>query len=208
MFWRVFCPGLSWSFLALIFPALYLSCPTMDLKAIESSNHRLKSWKPIKLAKPFVLIWVTVAVMKHYDQSNLGRKEFFLAHIFFFLSLFIIKKIQDRKLEAGTNADAMEKCCFLACSSWLIQSVFLQNWGWLVQEWHHPQWTGTSFINQQLRSALHATYSLVLWRLFHNWCSLLSDDCSLCQVVIKLASISYFPYIVSLRYLSQRQKTD
>jgi hypothetical protein len=32
---------------------------------------------------------------------------------------------QDNNLYAGADAEAMEGCCLLACSSWLAQSVFL-----------------------------------------------------------------------------------
>jgi hypothetical protein len=32
---------------------------------------------------------------------------------------------QDRILEAGVDAEAMEECCLLVCLSWLVQPAFL-----------------------------------------------------------------------------------
>jgi hypothetical protein len=36
-----------------------------------------------------------------------------------------IKGSQGRNLEARADAEAMERCCFLACSPWLAQLAFL-----------------------------------------------------------------------------------
>lgn len=50
--------------------------PPYGFRAIEPNDLGLKILETIKLLKPFVLVWVTIAVMKHHDQSNLGRKWF------------------------------------------------------------------------------------------------------------------------------------
>ena len=48
-------------------------------------------------------------------QSTLGLKRFILAY-----SLqSLLEGSQDRKLEAGTEADTKEESCLLACSLWL-----------------------------------------------------------------------------------------
>jgi hypothetical protein len=69
--------------------------------------------------------------MKHHDQSNVGRKGFIWLTLTS-TSLFITERKlgqelrQGRNLEAGADAEAMERCYSLACSPWLSQPVFLQ----------------------------------------------------------------------------------
>jgi hypothetical protein len=61
-----------------------------------------------------------MAVMKHCDQSNLGRKRFIQ------LMLKSGQELkQGRNLEAGADPEAMEGCCLQACSSWLARPVFI-----------------------------------------------------------------------------------
>lgn len=52
------------------------------------------------LGKGPVLVRVTVAVMKHPSQEQLGEGRVY----------------QGKNLQAGTDAEAVEKCCLLACS--------------------------------------------------------------------------------------------
>ena len=61
-------------------------------------------------------------VMKHYDQKQVGEERVLLAYTSMLLELK-----QDNNLEAGADAEVMEGCCLLACSSWLTQPAFLQN---------------------------------------------------------------------------------
>jgi hypothetical protein len=66
-----------------------------------------------------VLVRVTIAVLKPHDQSNLGRKRLiWLAPPYHFHHQR--KLAQARNLEAGADAEAMEKCCLLTHSSWLV----------------------------------------------------------------------------------------
>jgi hypothetical protein len=44
-----------------------------------------------------------------------------------------------RNLDVEADAETMEDCCFLVCSSWLAQPAFLQNLGPPAQGWPHPQ---------------------------------------------------------------------
>jgi hypothetical protein len=60
--------------------------------------------------------------MKYHDHSNLGRKEF--------ITVPYCRKSgqelkQDRILEAGADAEAMERGCTLACFPWVAQPAFL-----------------------------------------------------------------------------------
>jgi hypothetical protein len=55
----------------------------------------------------------------------------------------------EQELKAGTEAEIMEWCCLLACSSWLAQLAFLYHPGPPAQEWQLPQWGGSSHINQE-----------------------------------------------------------
>jgi hypothetical protein len=58
-----------------------------------------------------------------------------------------------------------------------------------AQGWHYPGWDGP-FLHQSLieKMPYRLAYSPVSWRHFLSWDSILSDDCSLCQIDIKLAS--------------------
>ena len=61
-----------------------------------------------------VCLRVTIAVMKHHDQSNLGRKGFMWLMVLHHShhgrkSGLELKKGRD--LEAGAEAEAMEECC-------------------------------------------------------------------------------------------------
>jgi hypothetical protein len=69
----------------------------------------------------------SIAVMKHQNQSKSGGMDFWL---YFHISVHHLKKLeqelkQGRSLEAGADADIMERCCLLASSSWPTQLVFL-----------------------------------------------------------------------------------
>jgi hypothetical protein len=47
---------------------------------------------------------------------------------------------QGRNLEPNAEAEAMEGCCLLACSSWLVQPSSLYNSGPPAQGWHYMGW--------------------------------------------------------------------
>jgi hypothetical protein len=70
---------------------------------------------------------LTTAAMSHHEQSNFGKKGF----IGFFFSTITVHYLRksgqepNRNLETGADAEAMEKCCLLACSTWLAQPAFL-----------------------------------------------------------------------------------
>jgi hypothetical protein len=53
----------------------------------------------------------------------------------------------ERDLEEGADTEAMEKCCLLACSTWLDQPAFLQNPGPTALGWLHAQHVGPFPIN-------------------------------------------------------------
>ena len=80
---------------------------------------------------PPVLVWVTIAMMKT-PKASWGGKG-----LLTYSSTSIVhhgrksrqELKQGRNLEAGVDAEAMEGCCLVACSSWLSQSAFLQNPG-------------------------------------------------------------------------------
>ena len=65
-----------------------------------------------------ILVRVTLAVMEHHDQKQLGEQRVYFIHN----SLFILKSSggqelnQGRNLEAGVDAWAVKGCCLLACS--------------------------------------------------------------------------------------------
>jgi hypothetical protein len=75
-----------------------------------------------------VLVRVTIVVMKHHDQSNLGRKGLIWLTLPHHCSSF--KEVRTgtqayRNPEAGADAEAMEGCCSLVCSPIACSACFL-----------------------------------------------------------------------------------
>ena len=63
---------------------------------------------------------------------------------------------QGRNLEPGTDAQTLEGCCLLACSSGYIQLLFLYHPGSPAQGWDHPQWAWPSHIQNFPLTCLQA----------------------------------------------------
>ena len=82
------------------------NCLHCVINAVFSVSHLVRSY---------------LAVMKHYDQSTL-RKGFIWLTLYHCSSGQELK--QGRNLEAGANAEVMERCCLLTCPAWLAQPVF------------------------------------------------------------------------------------
>ena len=68
---------------------------------------------------------VTIAVMKHHDQKQLWEEETYLAYA-----------STSRNLEAGADAEAIERCCSLVYSLWLVSLL-----SYRTQD--HQPWGGT-----------------------------------------------------------------
>lgn len=79
----------------------------------------------------FVLVLVTIAVIRHMTINNLGRKGFLSAYS----SIMVQKLYYGRNLEEG----ALKGCCLLAYSLWLTWLVLFHNPGPPVPGRHHPQ---------------------------------------------------------------------
>jgi hypothetical protein len=77
-------------------------------------------------------------------------------------------------LEAGADAEAMEGCCLLACSSWFLIENKTTSPLWVVPSlgWALPSW---SLIEKM-------PYSWISWRHFLKGGSFLWDNSSLYQV--------------------------
>ena len=85
---------------------------------VQESNFSLELFYPSSEEEGLVLIRISIAVMKHHNKSNLGRKVF--------LSLTLphhspsLKEAkagsQDRNLEAGAEAEVIEEYCLHICS--------------------------------------------------------------------------------------------
>jgi hypothetical protein len=58
----------------------------------------------------FVLVRVTIAVMKYCDQKQVGEERVYLAYTS--TSYFITEGSRGRNLEAGADAEAMEGAAF------------------------------------------------------------------------------------------------
>ena len=74
-----------------------------------------------------VLVRVSIAVMKHHGQKQVGIKVW----LTILYPQFITEESQNRNssragiLEAESDAEAMEGCCLLACFPWLAQPALL-----------------------------------------------------------------------------------
>lgn len=76
-----------------------------------------------------VLIRVSIAAMKHHDQKQVGEERAYSVYVSTLYSKIRIETQTGQKPEAGGDAEAMEGCCLLACSSWVAQPAFLENSG-------------------------------------------------------------------------------
>lgn len=78
-----------------------------------------------------MLINVSFAVMKPYDQKQFGEENVHLFGSHFHSTLFIIEEVrtetqvQGRNLEVGADIETLEGCCLLAAFfPWLAQLTF------------------------------------------------------------------------------------
>jgi hypothetical protein len=83
-------------------------------------------------------------------KEDLERKDLFGLN--FQVTDHCIKKSgqerkQDRNLEAGAEAEAMEENSFQVCFPWTAQPAPLEPPGPPAQGQYHPQWAGPSHIN-------------------------------------------------------------
>ena len=120
--------------------------------AWESVKSGSKAWGRLLsnlILKACVSVKVSIAVIKHHDQRNWGGKGLFC--LYFHITILIKGSEQGpnlgKNLEARAGAEALQECCWLAHSSWLIQPAFLKHPVPPGQEWYHPHGAGPSHIN-------------------------------------------------------------
>lgn len=94
-------------------------------------------YSSICLLKPCLSL-ISIAVINITNKKPLGEERIY------FISQFIVHHggklgMQGRDLEAGAEAETMEECCSLACSSWLAHLHFLHHPGPSAQDWYHKQ---------------------------------------------------------------------
>lgn len=72
-----------------------------------------------------VLIKGSIAVIKFHDQMQLRRKEFPSLKLLYHSPppKKVRARLQGQNLKAGTNAESMKRCYFLAFTPWLNQFV-------------------------------------------------------------------------------------
>ena len=114
-----------------------LNTQWLSLHQVPKSFHNPPPSHMVSLSQPHpttlvqipALVRVTMAAKKQHDQkAKWGGKGLF--NLYFLIATHYQKKSgqelkQGRNLEAGTDAEAVEECCFLAWSPWLAQPVFL-----------------------------------------------------------------------------------
>lgn len=76
-----------------------------------------------------LLFNVTITVMKHHFQSNLGKNNLFHSQFHVRVNQLGQELEQGRDLDVGADAETTEEYCLLACFSRLSQLLFLQNPG-------------------------------------------------------------------------------
>lgn len=101
-------------------------------------------------------------MIKHHDQRQVGEKSFyFILH--FFKSI-----TEDRNLETVTEAETMEKHCWLACSRWLALPVFSDTPGPLAMVYNQSgRAFPTSTTNQENSSG--SCLQTNLMEAFYQW---------------------------------------
>jgi hypothetical protein len=118
--------------------------------------------------------------MKHYNQKQLGEERVILLTLPYISSLSTAVKTGT---STGADTETMKEYHFLACSACsLIEprttspGMAPPTMGWAL--------THISIIKKM---PYRLAYSLIVWRHFLNWGSLLSNDFSVHQVDIKSA---------------------
>lgn len=149
---------------------------------------------------------MTFAVTKHHQHSNLGEKRVYLAHSF--TSLFIIEGTQDRNSNR-TETWRQE----LRLRSWRSEALWLASHGLLSlfayrTQGHQTKGGATTYQTAIKQMFCRLAYSLLLWRHFLNGGFLISDDYSLCQVVIKLVGILLSMYCFSQVFITEAKPTN
>lgn len=81
------------------------------------------------------MVRVSITVVKYHDQKPLEEKGF----ISISSLQSIIRGIQGRNLEPGTEAEATEEYCLLTCSLWPAKPASFSDPEQPAQGWHHPQ---------------------------------------------------------------------
>ena len=85
--------------------------------------------KPVRgrsVSKGGTPVTVDTAVMEHHDQTQASEESVYYAYTSTSLNRKSGQELtQERNLEAGDHAEAMEECCLLAHSFWVAQLVFL-----------------------------------------------------------------------------------
>lgn len=79
----------------------------------------------------YILVGVSIAVRKHNDHKQLGKKRGYLI-LKTAQPALLLKKSDSRNLEAGSDVEALEEPCLLA---WLVQSDYCPGV-------YHPPWAG------------------------------------------------------------------
>lgn len=132
-----------------------------------------------------VLVRVSITVVKHNDQKQCGEEMVFCLPTL--RSYSITEGIQGKNLEVETEAEAMEKCFLLACSSWFAQLCFLKPFRTLCPGMVPPA-IGWTLPHQLLIKKMHHkfAYRPVCWGHFLSWGFLFSSNSSLCRVDRKL----------------------
>lgn len=135
-----------------------------------------------------ILIMVSIAAMKHWEQKQLGRKVFVsLSRPYNSSSSEAVRAGTWTGQECGSrNVEAVEKWC-LASSSWEAFSTRLLKAPRTSSLGVAPPTMGWSLPHPLLRKCPITCLLSILWSQFLIWGSLNSDNYSFCQADMKFA---------------------
>lgn len=77
-----------------------------------------------KKCLPFVLVQVSLAVIKHHDHKPLGKEGFISSYAAISQPVTEGSQARTHSRRTGADAEAMDKCCSLVCSWRLSQFAF------------------------------------------------------------------------------------
>lgn len=132
---------------------------------------------------------VSLAVIKTTFKSNMEREGLYPV----VQGSFLRAETQGRNLEAGIDAEAMEGTLLtgllMACLLF-VHLAFLEHSGLPAQGQWYPQWAWFSPISyESTECTIDFSVGQSYRDIFFNWRILFSNDCSLCNVDIKLSKI-------------------
>lgn len=138
----------------------------------------------------FISVWVSIAVVNHHDQNQLGEETVY------FISCFVVHhqekqrlQLKDSNCHRGSEEPVINGWLFMACSTYFLRA-FRTYFSGVA-----PPTIGRTILEQSRTKKMpyRFVYRWIVWAHFLNYESLSPNDSNLCQVNKKLATtLDYF----------------